>query len=294
MGGGPSRTDGCTRAMTSVGEAVRDLHEVARQTLDMSGAWRTITIKAERYAAEPVMIRAGESEDPMALIVLDTNVMLAREAARQLRIPPTTLTHWLEGGERRGNYYQPVLREDPTGSTIITWGEMVEARYLRAYRHGMRISMQTLRPFVSALRQEFGVPYPLAHFKPWVDENRRLILELQSATDLPTDLRLIFEVQNGQTILNPLLREDFLARVDFAEGGEQEATRIWPHGKRAPVVLDPRISSAASTVHGVRTEVIAEQINAGATVEDVADEFDLPIPSVRAALSWEWEGNSAA
>ena len=80
------------------------------------------------------------------LIVLDTNVMLAREAARQLRIPPTTLTHWLEGGERRGNYYQPVLREEPSGSNTITWGEMVEARYLRAYRSSMRISMQRLRP----------------------------------------------------------------------------------------------------------------------------------------------------
>jgi uncharacterized protein (DUF433 family) len=228
------------------------------------------------------------------LIVLDTNVMLAREAARQLRIPPTTLTHWLEGGERRGNYYHPVLREEPTGSNTITWGEMVEARYLRAYRSSMRISMQRLRPFVSALRQEFGVPYPLAHFKPWVDDNRRLILELQTATDLPTDLRLVFQVEDGQTILNPLLQEDFLARVEFADGGAQEAERIWPHGKRSPVVLDPRISSAASTVHGVRTEVISEQVDAGATVEDVADEFGLPISSVRAALSWEWEDSSAA
>lgn len=229
-----------------------------------------------------------------SVIVLDTKVMTAREAARQLRIPPTTLTHWLEGGERRGNWYQPVLREEPTGSSDVTWGEMVEARYLRAYRHSMRISMQRLRPFVSALRQEFGVPYPLAHFKPWVDENRRLVLELQSAAEVPTDLRLIFEVENGQMILNPLIQEDFLARVDFADSVDQEAERIRPQGKRSPVVLDPRISSAASTVHGVRTEIIAEQVNAGSTVEDVADEFDLPVPVVRAALAWEWEDPSAA
>lgn len=228
------------------------------------------------------------------MIVLDANVMAAREAAKQLRIPPTTLMHWLEGGERRGNWYQPVLREAPTGSSDITWGEMVEARYLRAYRRSMRISMQRLRPFVSALRQEFGVPYPLAHFKPWVDANRRLVLELQSAAQVPPDLRLIFEVDNGQMILNPLLQEDFLARVDFADFGDQAAQRIRPQGKRSPVVLDPRISSAASTVHGVRTEVIAEQVNAGSAVEDVADDFGLPVPVVRAALAWEWEDTSAA
>lgn len=243
----------------------------------------------------PIRDDGGEEASLTAeLIVLETSVMTAREAARQLRIPPTTLTHWLEGGERRGNYYQPVLREEPTGSTSITWGEMVEARYLRAYRNSMRISMQRLRPFVSALRREFGVPYPLAHFKPWVDQNRRLVLELQSATDVPTDLRLIFQVENGQTILNPLLEQDFLARVDFAESGQQEAERIRPQGKRSPVVLDPRFSSAASTVHGVRTEVIAEQINAGATIEDVADEFDLSVPVVHAALAWEWEDTAAA
>ncbi len=228
------------------------------------------------------------------VILLDTNVMVAREAARQLRIPPTTLTHWLEGGERRGAWYQPILREEPTGSSSITWGEMVEARYLRAYRNSMRVSMQRLRPFVAALRHEFGVPYPLAHFKPWVDENRRLILDLQTAAAVPNDLRLVFQFEDGQTILNPLLQEDFLGRVDFAESGDQEAERIRPQGKRSPVVLDPRVSSAAATVHGVRTEIIAEHVNAGEAVEDVADEFGLSVPVVRAALAWEWEDTAAA
>ena len=100
-------------------------------------------------------------------------------------------------------------------------------------------------------------------------------------------------MENGQTILNPLLQEGFLARVDFAESGDQPAERIRPQGKSSPVVLDPRIASAASTVHGLRTEVIAEQVNAGSTVEDVADEFDLPVPVVRAALAWEWKDTAA-
>lgn len=74
------------------------------------------------------------------LLVLDTSVMLAREAARQLRIPAATLTHWLEGGTRRGNWYEPILRPEPTGDTNITWGEMVEARYLRAYRNNLGVT----------------------------------------------------------------------------------------------------------------------------------------------------------
>ena len=46
----------------------------------------------------------------MTVSLLDVPVMPMREAARQLRMPPSTLQHWLEGGERRGTSYPPVLR----------------------------------------------------------------------------------------------------------------------------------------------------------------------------------------
>jgi hypothetical protein len=54
-----------------------------------------------------------------AVELLDRYVMTAREAARQLRIPETTLIHWLEGEHRRGNWYPPVIRESPTGRADI-------------------------------------------------------------------------------------------------------------------------------------------------------------------------------
>ena len=41
--------------------------------------------------------------------------MTAPEAARQLGIPATTLIRWLEGEQRGGAWYPPVLREEPTG-----------------------------------------------------------------------------------------------------------------------------------------------------------------------------------
>jgi len=222
-------------------------------------------------------------------IRMDTPVMSSREAARQLRMPPATLQHWLEGGVRGERRYDPILRPEPLGVSTITWGEMVEARYLRAYRQNLRVSMQRLRPFVTRLRDEFGVPFPLAHFRPFIDANRRLLLEIQTASDLPEDLWVVYEVTTGQTILNPLLEDNYLARVDFANTGDQAAQRIRPLGKESPVVLDPSRSSAASTVAGVRTEIIAEQAQAGATIDDIAEDFDLPVASVKAALAWEWE-----
>lgn len=217
--------------------------------------------------------------------LLDRRLMTAQEAARQLGIPATTLVRWLEGERRGGKWYPPVLREDPTGEASMSWGEVVEARYLRAYR-ARSVPMQRLRPFIAGMRQQFGVPYPLAHFKPFAS-GRRLMLQVQEQRHLPEALRAVYEVSTGQLILDPRAA-GFLERVDFADSEDQEALRIRPAGKESPVVIDPLISSGASTVRGTRTEILAEQASAGTPVDDIAEDFGMPVELVKAALSYEW------
>lgn len=225
----------------------------------------------------------------MTITILDRPVTTVGEAARQLRIPPATLRYWLEGAERQGRNYEPVLRDSPTGSPHVTWGEMVEARYLRAYR--TQVPMQRLRPFIEALRREFAVPYPLAHFRPFIDSTRRLVLQLQEEADVPDELWLVFEGTDGQLRLNPAITQDFLARVEFDETGDSAgaALRIYPQGRSSAVVIDPRVSSAAATVAGVRTAVLAERAEAfGETPEELAEEFGLTVPKVKAAIAFEY------
>ena len=183
-----------------------------------------------------------------------------------------------------------MLREQPSGRPDTTWGEVVEARYLRAYR-AKNVPMQRLRPFIANMRQEFGVPYPLAHFKPFAS-GRRLVLEVQEQLHLPEALRMVYEVSTGQLILDPRV-VGFLERVDFSDSGEQEALRIRPAGKDSPVVIDPLISSGASTVRGIRTEILAEQAIAGIPVDEIAEDFRLPLDMVKAALSYEWSAEAA-
>jgi len=218
--------------------------------------------------------------------ILDRKVLSAREAARQLAIPPTTLINWLEGGERQGVRYEPVLRVEPTGSRDMTWGEVVEARYLRSYRQ-KSVSMQQLRPFIARLREEFGVPYPLAHFRPFIGEGRRLLLEIQESVGLPNEFSAVYEAKTGQLILDPRATE-FLERVEFAETGRLEAERIYPAGRESPVVMDPSIASATPSVRGIRTEVLAEQADADMPIEAIAADFGLPSEMVRAAVAYEW------
>jgi uncharacterized protein (DUF433 family) len=52
--------------------------------------------------------------------------------------------------------------------------------------------------------------------------------------------------------------------------------------------MDPRVGSAASTVRGIRTEVLSELADSDVSVEEIAADFHLPVAVVKAALSYEW------
>lgn len=225
----------------------------------------------------------------MAVVsVLDIELYAVSEAARLLGVPASTLKWWLEGREAGddGAGYAPVIRVEPTGSTAVTWGEFVEAGYLREYRRRHRVSLQHLRQVIDALRSEFGVPYPLAHFMPFVGPNRQLVLELEQQLDVPAALRMV-AVVDGQQMLTPAA-ESFLERVEFAEDDPQWAERLYPVGKASPVIIDPGYNFGAPTVDGISTEVLAELVDAGEPIEDVARDYDLAPERLRHALAYEW------
>ena len=84
------------------------------------------------------------------------------------------------------------------------------------------------------------------------------------------------------------MEKEFLHHVEFADDADGAALRIRPEGKGSPVIIDPELSSGAATVRGIRSEVLAEQVDAGENVEDVASEFGVGPNDVRSACSYEW------
>jgi uncharacterized protein (DUF433 family) len=208
------------------------------------------------------------------------------EAARLLRVPQSTLRWWLEGRVVRDKQYPPVIREAPTGSGLVTWGEFVEAGYLREYR-SRSVPLPELRRFIDGLRQELHIRYPLAHLQPFVSAHRRLVLEVQKAAGLPPEFGLVLEVTSGQLLLGRAA-ESFVERVEFSPEGEQPAVRLFPVGRESPVVIDPKRAFGAPSIKGIRTDALVELIDAGESPEEVADNFELPIEAVKAAVAYEW------
>lgn len=54
------------------------------------------------------------------------------------------------------------------------------------------------------------------------------------------------------------------------------------------VVVDPEKAFGAPTVRGIRTEALAEPVDAGEPAEVVAEDFSLDVAEVKAALAYEW------
>lgn len=102
-------------------------------------------------------------------------------------------------------------------------------------------------------------------------------------------LWVVYRGREAHVQINPLLVNEFLERVQFAQSAGQEAERIYPLTKGAPVVIDPKIASASPNIRGIRTEVIAERILANEPMDDVAEECGMTLPEVKAAVAYAFE-----
>jgi len=218
--------------------------------------------------------------DGVAVTILDREMYSETKAARLLRVAPSTLHWWLEG---RPPKYRPVIRAESTNSRTVTWAEFVEAGLLRSYRRDHDVPLRELRDFIDRLRDKFEVPYPLADRRPYVGPGRRLLIDLQDRSHLDPDFCLV-AVVNGQEVLTAP-GEEFFERVEWL--GDEPVSWRPSEDSASPVRINPLVRFGMPAVGGVSTEAIAGELEGGASIEEVADDFGLDLAAVRWAHSYE-------
>lgn len=210
--------------------------------------------------------------------VLDLEVYTEAEAARLLGVAPSTLHYWLQGGERRDVTYMPILRPEPVERRYLTWAEFVEAGWLRAYRQN-NVPMRELRGFIELLRDEVGVPYPLAHHRPFVS-GKQLVWGAQEEAGLEPYWRMIDE---QLMLTHPA--ELFVERVTW--DGDLAAGWRPVEDAASTVLVRPDVRFGRPSVGGVSTLTIFEYAEEGASRDEIAEEFDVSATDVRWALAFE-------
>jgi uncharacterized protein (DUF433 family) len=213
--------------------------------------------------------------------MLDRAIYSFGDVDRLVGLPAGTARRWLDGYERSGSRYEPVLREHSDGSAAVTWGELVEARLLAEFR-SRKVSMQRMRPAVAALRDEFG-RYPLAHARPFQTvDNRELVRRMQDRLELDPDLSLVV-VRNGQVVLSAAA-ERFQDSVHYEDDA---VAHIRPSAATPDVTMDPARSFGQPTVRGIRTDAIAEDFRAGSERDELVELYDLTPTLVDQAIRFE-------
>jgi len=225
-----------------------------------------------------------------AVSILERPVYGVAEAAALLGLRSDRTRAWLDGYQRQGAIYAPVIRVEPTGDDIVTWGQFVELGYLREYR-GKEVPLQRLRPVIDALRQAFGTPYPLATARPYI-YGKELVLELQEKNDIPQSIAMV--ISSGQTILLADEARRFFKKVEFDPPEQGDVRRLRPAGAVSPVVIDPLVRFGRPSVEGIATERLWELFDAGESIEEIAEGYEVPVPLVRAAVAYEEQQRSLA
>lgn len=192
---------------------------------------------------------------------------------------------------RREPRYRPVIRPEPTGSRVLTWAEFIEAGLLRSYRRVHAVPLRELREFIVGMREKFGVPYPLADRRPYVGPGRHLLIDLQARSKLDPEFCLVAHVSNQVVLTAP--GEEFYTRVEWSEDDEPLSWR--PHDDAESLVrINPLIRFGRPAVDGISTEAIVAELDAGASEDEVATDFELRIEAVRWAHSYELSQSAAA
>lgn len=215
-----------------------------------------------------------------------------------LGIKPGTAARWIDGYDRHGKHYEPVIREATVGNDVATWGEFVEARMLSEYRNA-GVKIIRMRPALEVLREELGTRYPLASAKVWLGtDGRDLVLRVQEQVNLDSELAIVLVRTKHEMLpggLTPIKwsgrAQSFRDSLEWSDDPIERAVpeRVLPQPGNKGVVIDPLRGFGDPVVRGrnVPTSVIAELVRAGDTPDMIADLYELTLDEVNAAIRYE-------
>jgi uncharacterized protein (DUF433 family) len=206
------------------------------------------------------------------------------EAARYLRLPAATLRTWLVGraypkGEAQARFH-PLIQPASRQPLQLSFYNLVEAHVLRALRTEHGVALSELRKAIAYAEKKLRLD--------------RLLLSPELRTHagqvfLDRYVELINLSASGQLAMRRLF-EEHLQRVEWDEW--KFPVRLYPYlgasrsVEARPIAIDPRVAFGRPVVRsaGVSTAAIADRIDAGETVADLALDYDLTVVEIEEAV----------
>ena len=159
----------------------------------------------------------------------------------------------------------------------LSYLQLIEVAVVAAFRQE-GVSLKAVRTARDYAAQQFECEFPFAQLE-FARAGRELLLNLEDL--LPGDeVGAVVASRWGQRTW-----EEFLPEFEYEDG--DIVTRWHVRGRGSPILIDPRISFGAPAVRGVPTWAIKGRKEAGETIDEIVDDFDLKRAEVLAALVFE-------
>jgi uncharacterized protein (DUF433 family) len=217
--------------------------------------------------------------------MLDREVYLYADVDRLIGLRSGTARRWINGYERAGRVYDPILRVKARETPWVTWGEFVETRILAEYRDLKKVPIPRLRAAIEGLRRTFDTEYPLAYLRPYLSVHDRDLTIIGDDVGL-SDEEVV--IRTGQRLLGAARWFVERASLDHDENGEAIIAEIPADPDFPEIVINPMRYSGQPTFVGRRVSpvTIAGMANSGEAHEALASDYGLSLRQVQQAIEY--------
>ncbi|MDQ3698955.1 MAG: DUF433 domain-containing protein [Gemmatimonadota bacterium] len=209
------------------------------------------------------------------------------DAAGYIRVAPATLRSWVVGREYPTSsgvrHFRPLIRPADRTRRLLSFNNLVEAHVLRALRTTHGTPIPAIRKALDYAESELGI--------------ERLLLSRELCTD-KRDLfldrygELINLSRSGQLAMRAVL-EMHLSRIE--RDSSALPLRLYPFVRTEAadasrhIAIDPEVGFGRPIVRrrGISTHVIVDRIDAGESVEALAEDYGLEPSEVEEAVVYE-------
>ena len=197
-----------------------------------------------------------------------------QEAARYAQIAPATVSSWHKVGGRK-------MLSSKEGKAALSYMQLIEVAVVAAFRKA-GLGLKNIRETREFVAKQIESEYPFAQYRFKAD-GKRLVMDFQQIEGESEKGKVLRPDQGGQ-----LAWEAILARLkEFDYDGDGIVIRWHLTGPKSPINIDPRVAYGAPTIKGTPTWVISGRWDAGESVKEIAEDFDLRKEDVREALIFE-------
>ncbi len=209
------------------------------------------------------------------------------EGARYVKVANATLRSWVVGRQYPKGpgvaHFRPLIHPSRKQPPTLSFWNLIEAHVLRSLRTDHGVSIQALREAIAYAEKALKIDRLLLSKELRTDAKRVLLDRYGELIDLSA---------SGQIAMRKVF-EEHLKRVEWDEW--QFPTRLYPFtSSNAPtldraIAIDPNIAFGRPIlVHtGITTRAIAERIDAGESIADLAADYDLTQPQIEEAVLYE-------